>query len=69
MSGDPESTIKLLKAGLSLERTSVFLQADALLVFELAWVYLAQHRYEDAAKMLTTSNAPYTVRINPITSQ
>jgi tetratricopeptide (TPR) repeat protein len=52
MSGDPESAIKSLQAGLSPDRTSVFLQADALLVFELAWVYLAQRRYEDAAKML-----------------
>jgi len=51
MSGDPESAIKSLQAGLSPNRTSVFLQADALLVFELAWVYLAQRRYEDAAKM------------------
>ncbi|KAF8489806.1 hypothetical protein F5888DRAFT_1929649 [Russula emetica] len=51
MSGDPESAIKSLQAGLSPDRTSVFLQADGLLVFELGWVYLAQHRYEDAAKM------------------
>jgi tetratricopeptide (TPR) repeat protein len=52
MSSDPESAIKSLQAGLSPDRTSVFVQADALLVFELAWVYLAQRRYEDAAKML-----------------
>jgi tetratricopeptide (TPR) repeat protein len=52
MSGDPESAIKSLQTGLSPDRTSVFVQADALLVFELAWVYLAQRRYEDAAKML-----------------
>jgi tetratricopeptide (TPR) repeat protein len=51
MSGDPESAIKSLQAGLSPERTSAFVQADALLVFELAWVYFAQRRYEDAAKM------------------
>lgn len=51
MSGDPESAIKSLQAGLSPDRTSVFLQADAVLVFELAWVYLAQRRYEDAANM------------------
>jgi tetratricopeptide (TPR) repeat protein len=51
MSGDPESAIKSLQAGLAVDRTSVFLQADALLVFELAWVFLAQRRHEDAAKM------------------
>ena len=50
LSGDPESAINSLQAGLAPGRTSVFLQADALLVFELAWVYLAQRRYEDAAK-------------------
>ncbi|KAF8470491.1 hypothetical protein DFH94DRAFT_771559 [Russula ochroleuca] len=51
MSGDPESAIKSLQAGLALDRPNVFPQADALLVFELAWVFLAQRRYEDAAKM------------------
>jgi hypothetical protein len=33
------------------DRLNVFPQADALLVFELAWVFLVQHRYKDAAKM------------------
>lgn len=51
MSGDPDSAIATLQAGLAPDRTSVFLQADALLVFELAWVFLAQRRYEDAAEM------------------
>ena len=51
MSGDPESAIKSLQAGLALDRENVFPQADAVLVFELAWVFLAQRRYEDAAKM------------------
>lgn len=50
MSGDPESATIVLQAGLAPDRTSVFLQADALLVFELAWVFLAQRRYEDAAR-------------------
>ena len=50
MSGDPESSITVLQAGLSPDRKSVFRQADALLVFELAWVFLSQRRYEDAAK-------------------
>ena len=50
MSGDAAGAIATLQAGLSPDRTSVFLQADALLVFELAWVYLSQRRYEDSAK-------------------
>jgi tetratricopeptide (TPR) repeat protein len=50
MSGDHDSAIVTLQAGLAPDRTSVFLQADALLVFELAWVFLAQRRYEEAAK-------------------
>jgi tetratricopeptide (TPR) repeat protein len=50
MSGDPESAITVLQAGLSPDRKNVFRQADALLVFELAWVFLSQRRYEDAAK-------------------
>ncbi|KAI9445960.1 hypothetical protein H4582DRAFT_2116603 [Lactarius indigo] len=50
MSGDAEGAISVLQAGLSPDRTSVFLQADALLVFELAWVFFSQRRYEDAAK-------------------
>ncbi|KAI0253518.1 outer membrane protein Iml2/Tetratricopeptide repeat protein 39 [Lactifluus subvellereus] len=50
MSGDSDSAITTLQAGLAPDRTSGFLQADALLVFELAWVFLAQRRYEDAAK-------------------
>ncbi|KAI0289831.1 hypothetical protein BC826DRAFT_1029792 [Russula brevipes] len=50
MSGDHDSAIVALQAGLAPDRTSVFLQADALLVFELAWVFLAQRRYEEAAK-------------------
>ncbi|KAI9509593.1 hypothetical protein F5148DRAFT_1186348 [Russula earlei] len=52
MSGDPEGAIATLQAGLAPDRTSVFPQADALLAFELAWVFLSQRRYEDAAKML-----------------
>ncbi|KAH9066161.1 hypothetical protein EDB87DRAFT_691104 [Lactarius vividus] len=50
MSGDAEGAITVLQAGLAPDRTSVFLQADALLVFELAWVFFSQRRYEDAAK-------------------
>ncbi|KAH9170399.1 hypothetical protein EDB89DRAFT_1977829 [Lactarius sanguifluus] len=50
MSGDAEGAITVLQAGLAPDRTTVFLQADALLVFELAWVFFSQRRYEDAAK-------------------
>jgi tetratricopeptide (TPR) repeat protein len=50
MSGDSESAIAVLHAGLAPDRKSLFRQADALLVFELAWVFLSQRRYEDAAK-------------------
>ena len=50
MSGDPDSAIATLQAGIAPDRTSIFPQADALLVFELAWVFLAQRRYADAAK-------------------
>lgn len=50
MAGDPESAITVLQAGLAPDRENVFVQADALLVFELAWVFLSQRRYEDAAK-------------------
>ncbi|KAH8984025.1 hypothetical protein EDB92DRAFT_1888640 [Lactarius akahatsu] len=50
MSGDAEGAITVLQAGLAPDRTSVFLQADALLVFELAWVFFSQRCYEDAAK-------------------
>ncbi|KAI0040329.1 hypothetical protein FA95DRAFT_1683845 [Auriscalpium vulgare] len=50
MSGDATGAIKVLQGGLSPDRPTVFLQADALLVFELAWLYLAQRRYKDAAE-------------------
>lgn len=50
MSGDAESAIATLQAGLAPDRTSIFIQGDGLLVFELAWVFLSQRHYEDAAK-------------------
>ncbi|KAI0056452.1 hypothetical protein BV25DRAFT_1903221 [Artomyces pyxidatus] len=50
MSGDADGAIKVLQDGLTPDRPTVFLQADALLVFELAWLFLAQRRYKDAAE-------------------
>ncbi|KZT19316.1 hypothetical protein NEOLEDRAFT_1142229 [Neolentinus lepideus HHB14362 ss-1] len=51
MSGDAEAAIKVLEEGLSPEHPQMFVQADALLLFELAWTLLAQRRYEESAEM------------------
>lgn len=51
MSHDPEGAIQALQEGLAPDRPHIFRQADALLVFELAWTLLAQRRYKDAADM------------------
>ncbi|KAF7358809.1 Mitochondrial outer membrane protein IML2 [Mycena sanguinolenta] len=47
MSNDPEAAIAVLQRGLEAEQT--FVQADTLLVFELAWTLLSQRRHQEAA--------------------
>ncbi|KAI5897779.1 uncharacterized protein SCHCODRAFT_02486342 [Schizophyllum commune H4-8] len=49
MTGQPDAAIATLEAGLAPGHKHTFQQADALLVFELAWTQLALRRYEDAA--------------------
>ncbi|KDQ54513.1 hypothetical protein JAAARDRAFT_38183 [Jaapia argillacea MUCL 33604] len=68
MSGDAEGAIKVLQDGLLPDRPHLFLQADALLIFELAWTLLSQRRYKEAADMFlritemnTWSHATYYV--------
>ncbi|EJD00340.1 uncharacterized protein FOMMEDRAFT_142311 [Fomitiporia mediterranea MF3/22] len=51
MTYDPEGAIAVLQDGLRPERPGHFQQADALLVYELAWTLLSQRRYEEAAGM------------------
>lgn len=51
MSHDADAAIKVLEDGLAPGRTLRFKQADALLVFELAWTLLAQRRFAESAKM------------------
>ncbi|EJD00336.1 uncharacterized protein FOMMEDRAFT_159009 [Fomitiporia mediterranea MF3/22] len=51
MTYDPEGAIAVLQDGLRPERPGHFQQADALLVFELAWTLLSQRRYQEAADM------------------
>ncbi|KAH8111665.1 outer membrane protein Iml2/Tetratricopeptide repeat protein 39 [Phellopilus nigrolimitatus] len=51
MTYDPEGAIAILQDGLRPERVGHFQQADALLVFELAWTLLSQRRYQEAADM------------------
>ncbi|PPR07452.1 hypothetical protein CVT26_013483 [Gymnopilus dilepis] len=50
MSYDPEGSIKVLREGLRAGRTHTFVQADMLLLFELAWVLLGQRRYKECAE-------------------
>ncbi|KAF8604614.1 hypothetical protein BDV93DRAFT_537692 [Ceratobasidium sp. AG-I] len=50
MTLNPSEAIRILKGGLSPERSVRFVQADALLVFELAWTLLADRKYEEAAE-------------------
>ncbi|KAJ6492103.1 hypothetical protein C8R45DRAFT_990405 [Mycena sanguinolenta] len=47
MTNDPEAAIATLQRG--LEAPGTFVQADTLLVFELAWTLLAQRRHQEAA--------------------
>ncbi|TDL16298.1 hypothetical protein BD410DRAFT_795499 [Rickenella mellea] len=51
MTYDPEGAIRVLQSGLAQGRLSTFLQADSLLVFELAWTLLSERRYQEAADM------------------
>ncbi|CUA75866.1 Mitochondrial outer membrane protein IML2 [Coprinopsis cinerea okayama7 len=67
MTGHPDKAIEILREGLSPSRPIKFQQADALLMFELAWTLLADRQYEDAARsflkiieMNTWSHATYT---------
>lgn len=50
-SGNNDQAIKTLVDGLSPERPIHFKQADAMLVFEVAWIYLAERRFEESAEM------------------
>jgi len=50
MTYQPEKAIEILKRGLDPERPIKFVQADSLLVFELAWILLADRKYEEAAE-------------------
>ncbi|KAJ7869896.1 hypothetical protein B0H14DRAFT_2726703 [Mycena olivaceomarginata] len=47
MSNDPQGAIAVLQR--ALEAPQTFVQADTLLVFELAWTLLAQRRHQEAA--------------------
>jgi len=46
---NPTQAISILQSGLRPDKPIKFIQADALLVFELAWVLLAERRYEESA--------------------
>ncbi|KAG9004430.1 hypothetical protein FRB94_002374 [Tulasnella sp. JGI-2019a] len=48
---NPSAAILTLQGGLGPSRPVKFVQADALLVFELAWVLVAERRYAEAAEM------------------
>ncbi|KAI0034535.1 outer membrane protein Iml2/Tetratricopeptide repeat protein 39 [Vararia minispora EC-137] len=52
MENDPDNAIAVLRAGLAPNpaRPRKFVQAESLLVFELAWILLAGREYELAAK-------------------
>ena len=61
-----QEAIKTLQGALTPGASSGFIQADALLVFELAWALLAEARYSEAAdaflrmtKMNAWSHATY----------
>ncbi|OCB87588.1 hypothetical protein A7U60_g5291 [Sanghuangporus baumii] len=49
MSYNPQGAIDVLQDGLRPDRPGRFQQADALLVFELAWTLLSQRRYQESA--------------------
>ncbi|KAG8847802.1 hypothetical protein FRB96_001390 [Tulasnella sp. 330] len=48
---NPPAAIATLQGGLGPSRPVKFVQADALLVFELAWVLIAERRYTESAEM------------------
>jgi len=48
--GDNASAIATLQRGLGPERQNHFKQADVMLLFELAWILLAERRYEESAQ-------------------
>ncbi|CAK5283493.1 unnamed protein product [Mycena citricolor] len=53
MTGEPDEAISVLQAALSAEDNGDvkrFVQADTLLVFELAWTLLSQRQFEEAAE-------------------
>ncbi|KAJ3717060.1 hypothetical protein C8R42DRAFT_187904 [Lentinula raphanica] len=57
MTYDPESAIRVLKSGLEETKKDAenehgegFKQADTLLMFELAWIYLSQRQYAESAE-------------------
>jgi hypothetical protein len=45
-----DEAIKILHGALAPGGSSGFIQADSLLVFELAWALLSQARYSEAAE-------------------
>ncbi|KAF8329754.1 outer membrane protein Iml2/Tetratricopeptide repeat protein 39 [Cantharellus anzutake] len=49
--GDNAAAIATLQRGIGPERRNHFKQADTILVFELAWILLAERRYEESAEM------------------
>jgi len=51
ISRDLDGAITVLRAGLAPDRPHSFSQADALLIFELAWTLLSQRKYEESAEM------------------
>ncbi|KAF7358792.1 Mitochondrial outer membrane protein IML2 [Mycena sanguinolenta] len=62
MSNDAEAAIAVLQRGLQAEQT--FVQAETLLVFELAWTLLSQRRHQetaDAFVRLTKLNSWYVI--------
>jgi len=56
MSHDSEGAIKVLQENLKVERPRGFKQADALLVFELAWTLLSQRKYAESAEVFMKIN-------------
>lgn len=49
MSNDAKGVINVLQKAMRPGRPHHFVQADMVLVFELAWVLLSQRRYQEAA--------------------
>ncbi|TFK66270.1 hypothetical protein BDN72DRAFT_844550 [Pluteus cervinus] len=49
MSGDAAAALDVLQAGVKPERPGTSVQADGLLIFEMAWTLLGQRRYQESA--------------------